>query len=317
MTRSVSCYCEKVSSIPKYGHYHASWRHCWELSPTRMLFTEFFRVEAAVPQMSGDPFDTVRAEVAGALAAAEGKHAKWGEARRRKPVRHDECKLLLAELLTVLEGIEADLGDMDAAVTMVERNRARFSTLDDAEVSSRRTFVRSSMRLAQSIREDVFAHAPTKRAGSSPAGRGSAASEREGLLRAEASTPPSSESGLVSVGGAAREESQHKTAAMNAAFDHQMQMQHTQEQEQDEVLDGLHSAVGRLKNMGVEMNDEITTQNRMLRDLEAQVDTASGAMDSLKTKMKALAGRKDKGKLCTILVLSGVLFGLTFLVIYT
>ena len=23
--------CEKVSSIPKYGHYHASWRHCWEL----------------------------------------------------------------------------------------------------------------------------------------------------------------------------------------------------------------------------------------------------------------------------------------------
>ena len=21
-------YCEKVSSIPKYGHYHASWRHC-------------------------------------------------------------------------------------------------------------------------------------------------------------------------------------------------------------------------------------------------------------------------------------------------
>jgi len=232
-------------------------------------------------------------------------------------VRHDECKLLLAELLTALEGIEADLGDMDAAVTMVERNRARFATLDDTEVTSRRTFVRSSMRLAHSIREDVSAHAPTKRAGSSPAGRGSAASEREGLLRAEASTPQSSGSGVISAGGAAREESQHKTAAMNAAFDHQMQMQHTQLQEQDEVLDGLHSAVGRLKNMGVEMNDEITMQNRMLRDLESQVDTASGAMDSLKTKMKALAGRKDKGKLCTILVLSGVLFGLTFLVIYT
>ena len=23
-------YCEKVSSIPKYVHYHASWRHCWD-----------------------------------------------------------------------------------------------------------------------------------------------------------------------------------------------------------------------------------------------------------------------------------------------
>ena len=27
--------CEKVSSLPKYGHYHASWRHGWELRRSR------------------------------------------------------------------------------------------------------------------------------------------------------------------------------------------------------------------------------------------------------------------------------------------
>ena len=31
-------FCEKVRSIPKYGHYHASWRHCWEL---RLTFSPF------------------------------------------------------------------------------------------------------------------------------------------------------------------------------------------------------------------------------------------------------------------------------------
>ena len=37
-----------------------------------------------------DPFDTVRAQVAKALEQAEQKQLKWGEARRRKPIRHDE-----------------------------------------------------------------------------------------------------------------------------------------------------------------------------------------------------------------------------------
>ena len=29
-SQRISEKCEKVSSIPKYGHYHASWRHGWE-----------------------------------------------------------------------------------------------------------------------------------------------------------------------------------------------------------------------------------------------------------------------------------------------
>ena len=93
-----------------------------------------------------DPFPSVRASVARTLQHAEHQHAKWGEARRRKPVRHDECKKLLIELLGLLDNLEVDLDDLDGAVSAVEKDRARFPHLDDAEVASRRNFVRSSKR---------------------------------------------------------------------------------------------------------------------------------------------------------------------------
>ena len=51
---------------------------------------------------AADPFDMVRNQVKANLSAAERTHQKWGEARRRKPVRHDECKMLLLELTQAL-----------------------------------------------------------------------------------------------------------------------------------------------------------------------------------------------------------------------
>jgi len=88
-----------------------------------------------------------------------------------------------------------------------------------------------------------------------------------------------------------------------------------QVQQQEETLDVLHESVGRLKNLGVEMSNEISTQKRMLSDLEAQVDVAADAMSSLKAKMQAMAKHKDRGKFCIILVLTIVLILLMYAVI--
>ena len=94
-------------------------------------------------------------------------------------------------------------------------------------------------------------------------------------------------------------------------------MQMAAHEEQEVVLDGLSQAVGRIKSIGLEMNDEIKSQKYMLDDLEAQVDHASDAMTTLKAKMKAMSKSKDRGKFCAICVLSMMLFGLTSLVLYT
>jgi len=94
-------------------------------------------------------------------------------------------------------------------------------------------------------------------------------------------------------------------------------MQQSQLEQQDETLDALHGAVGRLKSIGREMNEEITSQQRMLNELGENLDNASNAMASLKDKMKQMmaASKKERGKFCAIIVLSGLLVLLTWMVV--
>ena len=254
--------------------------------------------------------------------------------------RRSRCKLLLAELLSSLEAVEADLGDLEEVLGVVEAQRARFPHLDDAEIASRRAFVLASRRSTLSVREDLATHAPksVRVAGGAPGARRKAGTpEREGLLANEGgglcspapgpspSAAAASAGGGTSAGGsggcggaggtrelaAAREE-------VNASYvEAGMSRQQAQMEMQEEALDHLSAAVGRIKSLGTEMNEELSTQARMLASLEDSVDSASDAMASLKAKMKAMASSKDRGKCCAIIVLTVLLFGLTSLVLYT
>ena len=102
---------------------------------------------AALAPAVDDPFDIVRGQVSSALSEAERKHQKWNDVRRRKPVRNDDVARAHVALVRALEEVEADLGDLETTVDLVEADRARFKSLDDAEVASRRAFVRSSRRV--------------------------------------------------------------------------------------------------------------------------------------------------------------------------
>lgn len=218
-------------------------------------------------------------------------------------------------------------------LNVIEGNRTRFPHLDDAEVASRKTFVLTSRRKTLSMREDLSTHAP--KSGRSPSKR-AGREERQGLLANEggggggtpagggsaaAASPASAGSG----GGGTREMAAARDDAAAAAqhgsnasyLDSGLQMQSQQMEEQEEVLGSLSQAVGRIKSIGLEMNDELSTQRRMLDDLEGQVDHASDAMSTLKAKMKVMSQSKDRGKYCAICVLSVLLFGLTSLVLST
>mmetsp|Transcript_3109 Transcript_3109/g.6567 ORF Transcript_3109/g.6567 Transcript_3109/m.6567 type:complete len:94 (+) Transcript_3109:40-321(+) len=90
-----------------------------------------------------------------------------------------------------------------------------------------------------------------------------------------------------------------------------MQQVHTGEQ--NELLDGLSLVVGRLKEQGQQMNQELESQKTMLNTLEDQVEGAGAAMAKLKGKMTEMAKSKDRGKFCAILGLSLLLMLLTTL----
>jgi hypothetical protein len=87
---------------------------------------------------------------------------------------------------------------------------------------------------------------------------------------------------------------------------------------QDESLDALADSVNRLGAMSLTISNEITSQNKMISDLDADVETAdakaSNLIDKTKDIIKKTGGFKEW---CVILVLFAVLLLLLFLVIYT
>ena len=273
-----------------------------------------------------DPFDQVRSGVESTLKKAERQRTKWAEARRQKPVRHDECKKLLIELLSSLELLETDLEDLDSAVCAVEKARSRFSHLNDAVIESRQAFVRNSKRATASIRDEVSSHTPNAKKGTKAR---ASLQEREGLLASPsplatvrsaashasaasgssaAATPP-----VAGLAPALDVDVRH-TARIDAELGQHAMLQQVQIEQQDDALEVLSGAVRRLKNMGLEINDELSSQHRMLNELGNNLDLATNTMDSLKGKMQTMMKSKDRGKFCAIFALTIVFFGLLMLV---
>lgn len=90
--------------------------------------------------------------------------------------------------------------------------------------------------------------------------------------------------------------------------------------EQDRNLDELSSAVSRLGNLSYNISREIEDQNRMLDELEGDIDGAEDKASSLLQKAKEVLrkGAEESGNHCCIIsCLVGLLLLLTFLVIYT
>ena len=87
---------------------------------------------------------------------------------------------------------------------------------------------------------------------------------------------------------------------------------------QDENLDALADSVSRLGALSLTISNEISSQNKMISDLDTDVETAeaktTNLIDKTKDIIKKTGGFKEW---CIILVLFAILLLLIFLVIYT
>ena len=206
--------------------------------------------------------------------------------------------------------MEQDLDDLTGTIAAVAANPARFK-ISDAEIERRRTFVRSSRQVVASSKAELEWGGGSGGVQSPPAAsggaRGARSAEREGLLGVLAEREAQ--------GRRRRRAAARAAAATDAALAQHGQQQQQVLRQQDESLDSLQSAVGRLKQMGQTIGDELETQNHMLDGMEGQVDAAANAMSTLKAKMKQLANNKEGGKLCAIAALSATLFVLMYLVV--
>lgn len=86
---------------------------------------------------------------------------------------------------------------------------------------------------------------------------------------------------------------------------------------QDDNLNSLGKSVSRLGHVAVHIHDEVDAQNKMLDDLDQDMENAKDSMNVVMYKMGKFLHTKDRCQIGTILLLSCILFVLFFLVLYT
>ena len=82
--------------------------------------------------------------------------------------------------------------------------------------------------------------------------------------------------------------------------------------DQDSQLDTISTAVGRLKDIGHEINSELKVQDKLLDEIDDQTQSASSQMRNAMKALNKLANDSDNGKLMVIALLSVILIGLCY-----
>jgi len=84
---------------------------------------------------------------------------------------------------------------------------------------------------------------------------------------------------------------------------------------QDETLKHLANSVDRVQSMALRVNEELVDQNRMLTDIDNEVDRTESKLASVHKSLKMLANDSDRGKYCVICLLIVLLVWLVMMVL--
>ncbi|PFH37641.1 putative syntaxin 6 protein [Besnoitia besnoiti] len=185
-----------------------------------------------------------------------------------------------SRLLETADELLEELGTIEKTVEAAERHAARFG-LSPEEVQQRRAFVTTQRATLQSIQSRVSAALQAQKA---------AASHASSRVAAEA----------------------------NAAFFHTQQQQHEQLLlQQDSQLQELSQSADRLHETAMMINQELENQQRMLNELDEDIEHQTAQMNFLMRRMAKILKTSNLRQLCLILWLTCIAFLLFVLLIIT
>jgi hypothetical protein len=226
-------------------------------------------------------------------------HDKWKRLlQTENTAKSAQFQELHSEIAGELTQLDYDLKDITETIRMVEENRARFQ-FDDREVGNRKAFVRASRVTVREIQDSITGRSATAKIDSDKrlalgtgSNAGSAASR------------------------AAREEQQARVARDNQDFlDNQRQDQTQIVRQQDNDLTLLSQSAQRLGETARTINTELRDQERMLQELDDDIDREAEKLNFVMKRMGRLLQTSDNKQLCLIIGLFLLAVGLVFLVI--
>ncbi|RDB30032.1 Syntaxin-10 [Hypsizygus marmoreus] len=256
--------------------------------------------------MSTDPYHAVEHEIRTSLQTVAQLRSSF--LRIRSTARDDSEELTWAknELKATLATLEADLGDLEESVKIVESTDARMFGLDDAEVQRRRRYVSDVRKEIQNMRAEVLAS-------SSQVQRYTIASppSRSGM------TSPQPEREAEDAQGAwAREEQQASACLITEVVQMKLNIVQLIMVEQDRTIDSLVGTLSTIAQQAGLMGQEIVEHNELLEDLEQGVDrTDSKLGDAMHKMRKFLRDSEERGSGWCLVILIIVLMILLLAVI--
>lgn len=233
-----------------------------------------------------DPFYVVKEKIQNAHGNISKEYDRWGDLLDSSR-DNDDFTALTKSIRDALVGLRVDLVDLQRTNAIVEKNRSKFSSIDDVELASRIKFCTDTDTSIRTIEDHLNNPKVAKKTNKS----------RDQLLTG--SKRPGQDS-----------------SSSSAVQQREQQLQMAREEE-DAIAEDMSEAVSRLQNIAQEANRELIDQNIQIKALDGAVDHTKHNMDVVMAKLDTLLGSSDKGKLCCIASLVFLCVLLLILIVYT
>eukprot|EP00996_Jenningsia_fusiforme_P003111 NODE_3917_length_893_cov_39.274882_g3465_i1.p1 GENE.NODE_3917_length_893_cov_39.274882_g3465_i1~~NODE_3917_length_893_cov_39.274882_g3465_i1.p1 ORF type:complete len:236 (+),score=52.01 NODE_3917_length_893_cov_39.274882_g3465_i1:72-779(+) len=219
-----------------------------------------------------DPFEAVKNEVNFSFRKLHESFDRW-RLQRDQPSK--------SQVQVAIKTIERDLEDVKEAIGIVRGNRRRFQNVSDKELADRDNFVANMQLELQTMKSEIDLQ---------PAG-----------FRQELLTKPAKNNCYSPL--------EEDLARDNQDFiDQQLLQQQEQEKEQGLYLTDIQNGVKVIKKNAVDIGAELKEHDRIIGDLETEMDTLQGKLKFASRRVEQLiASTEDKGKMCCIGVLIVIL----------
>lgn len=242
-----------------------------------------------------DPYYSVRDHVQSQLERIKLKHERFQDLLRTVDTSSSsEFKEVRKGLRQDVRAVDKEILGLKEAVDTIEKNRAKFMYIKDNELQNRKRFVEDSQKSVSAVKASMDSSAVRK--------------------KIEEDTRRVKREAFDEVHNA---RSQQLNQENDRFISDQKQVTRKLIQDQDQDLEKLGHAVGRLEQVGREINLEIKTQGKLLDALGNEIDVAGEKMNSVQAALSKLLKTKDTCQIWTIVILALVLILLVALVIWT
>lgn len=208
-------------------------------------------------------------------------------------VNTNELKEAKKQLKRRFKNAESTLKDVYMTVQVVETDRSKFTHISDAELYDRQMLVETSRDRLNRAKNDIQSEVVKAKMMSD---------ERAKALR---------RAGAAVLGAKTDGQRENTNFIVNSQARTSLLMQH-----QDETLDELDDAVTRVGHIAGNIHDEIGQQNKILTEMEEDLDRAEEELGMVLGKLARFLKTKDRWQLSTILFLTVVAIVLFFSVLY-